>query len=133
MFRSVLQFQNFVSLESPQKAVIEPVPKFWSVAEIMERLVEISGAEARAALTVAVGLVLEAQRQGEPVAWVAPTESSFYPPDAAEGGAIPGPATGSSPTAGQPTPAAGSPGWSPSGPAGSRSTTTGTSSAARGG
>jgi recombination protein RecA len=46
--------------------------------------VEVSGATAT--LTVAFGLVLEAQRQGEPVAWVTPWESSFYPPDAAEGG-----------------------------------------------
>jgi recombination protein RecA len=45
--------------------------------------VEISGA---ARLTVAFGLTLEAQRQGEPVAWVMPKEESFYPPDAAEGG-----------------------------------------------
>jgi recombination protein RecA len=39
-----------------------------------------------ASLTPAFELVLEAQRQGEPVAWVTPRESSFYPPDAAEGG-----------------------------------------------
>ena len=50
------------------------------------RLVEISGSGATAALTLAFGLTLEAQRQGEPVAWVTPRESVFYPPDAAEGG-----------------------------------------------
>ena len=33
-----------------------------------------------------VGLVLEAQRRGEPVAWIALEERGFYPPDAAEGG-----------------------------------------------
>jgi recombination protein RecA len=50
--------------------------------------VEISGAgaAAAAALTLAFGLVLEAQRQGEPVAWIALEERGFYPPDAAEGG-----------------------------------------------
>jgi recombination protein RecA len=31
-------------------------------------------------------LVLEAQRQGEPVAWITLQERSFYPPDVAEGG-----------------------------------------------
>jgi recombination protein RecA len=50
------------------------------------RLVEISGVGATAALTVAFGLVLEAQRQGEPVAWITLQERSFYPPDVAEGG-----------------------------------------------
>jgi recombination protein RecA len=61
-------------------------PASWSFAVLAGRLVEISGVGATAALTVAFGVVLEAQRQGEPVAWVTPEESSFYPPDAAEGG-----------------------------------------------
>jgi len=46
----------------------------------------VSLAHFQEALTLAFGLVLEAQRQGEPVAWVTRRESSFYPPDAAEGG-----------------------------------------------
>ncbi len=41
---------------------------------------------APAGLTLVFGLTLEAQRQGEPVAWITPREISFYPPDAAEGG-----------------------------------------------
>lgn len=45
-------------------------------------MIEISGSTARASLTLAVGLVLEAQRQREPAAWCALAESSFYPPDA---------------------------------------------------
>ena len=61
-------------------------PASWSLSEFAGRLIEISGQEATAALTLAFGLVLEAQRQGEPVAWVTPRENSFYPPDAAEGG-----------------------------------------------
>ncbi|MHB8767074.1 MAG: recombinase A, partial [Deferrisomatales bacterium] len=49
-------------------------------------LVELSAAGASAALTLAFALVLDAQRRGEPAAWIAPGGSAFYPPDAAEGG-----------------------------------------------
>lgn len=58
-------------------------PPLWGLGELAGRLVELSappdGASAR--LTAAVALVLEAQRQGEPVAWIAAEEGSFYPPD----------------------------------------------------
>lgn len=61
-------------------------PARFEVAELAGRLVEISGGEASAALTLAVGLVLDAQRQGELAGWVTSEESSFYPPDVAESG-----------------------------------------------
>ena len=50
------------------------------------RLVEISGQRAVANLTVAFGLVLEAQKRNEPVAWVTLRQSTFYPPDVADSG-----------------------------------------------
>jgi recombination protein RecA len=50
------------------------------------RLVEISGHRASANLTVAFGLVLEAQSQDEPAAWVTLSQSTFFPPDAADSG-----------------------------------------------
>lgn len=50
------------------------------------RLVEISGHRAAANLTVAFGLVLEAQRRGEIAAWVTLQQSTFYPPDVADSG-----------------------------------------------
>jgi len=50
------------------------------------RLVEISGQRAAANLTVAFGLVLEAQKRNEPVAWVTLQQSTFYPPDVADSG-----------------------------------------------
>jgi recombination protein RecA len=50
------------------------------------RFVEISGVGVSATLTAAFGLVLEAQRSGEPVAWITLPASTFFPPDAAEGG-----------------------------------------------
>jgi recombination protein RecA len=81
MFRS----QNLVSAPGFQRAAVAPSPARWRLEEIAGRLLEVSGAGAPATLTVAFGLTLEAQRQGEPVAWVTQRESSFYPPDAAEG------------------------------------------------
>lgn len=50
------------------------------------RLGEISAPRAGAALTLSFRLVLEAQRRGEPVVWIGAAASTFYPPDAAEGG-----------------------------------------------
>ncbi len=86
MSRSVVRLKDFVSSGRFQQFGIEPSRAPWSLAEIAGRLVEISGAGAAASLTLSFGLVLEAQQQGEPVAWITPRESSFYPPDAAEGG-----------------------------------------------
>ncbi len=50
------------------------------------RLVEVSGAEDTAALTMTVRLILDAQQGGEQAAWVAPSESLFFPPDILESG-----------------------------------------------
>jgi recombination protein RecA len=50
------------------------------------RLIELSGEAATAVLTAAIGLVLEAQRAAEPVAWVTLQGTSFYPPDVVECG-----------------------------------------------
>jgi recombination protein RecA len=55
----------------------------WCLAELSGRLVELSGG---AAPTFATQLVLEAQRAGEPAAWLAGRSRSFFPPDAAESG-----------------------------------------------
>jgi recombination protein RecA len=65
----------------------EPAPESrWELPALAGRLVEVSGAGPSAALTLAFGAVLDAQRRGEPAAWIAGTESAFFPPDAAEGG-----------------------------------------------
>jgi len=63
-----------------------PVGDFWGLEPLSGRLVEISGHRASANLTVAFGLVLEAQGKDEPVAWVTLAQSTFFPPDAAESG-----------------------------------------------
>jgi len=63
-----------------------PVGDFWGLEPLSGRLVEISGHRASANLTVAFGLVLEAQGKDEPAAWVTLAQSTFFPPDVAESG-----------------------------------------------
>jgi recombination protein RecA len=58
----------------------------WSRTALSGRLVEISGHGSPSPITAALGLVLDAQGQGETTAWITAEESSFFPPDAAEGG-----------------------------------------------
>lgn len=63
----------------------EPQPR-WERAEMAGRLVELSGGPAGAGLTLAMGLVYQAQHDGEPAAWVSAGEATFFPPDVARGG-----------------------------------------------
>lgn len=58
----------------------------WGLPALRGRLVELSARGAAATLTASVDLVIEAQREGEPVAWIMGPEGSFYPPDVAESG-----------------------------------------------
>jgi recombination protein RecA len=58
----------------------------WAFDRFVGRLGEVSSPRAGAALTLAFRVVLEAQRRGEPVAWIEGGAGTFYPPDAAEGG-----------------------------------------------
>lgn len=59
----------------------------WGLSALRGRLVELSGRGARATLTEAMGLVLEAQLASEPAAWIlSPSHGGFYPPDAADSG-----------------------------------------------
>lgn len=65
--------------------LVQPLPWGegpWSLEETKGRLVQLEG---EGALTLAVELVADAQRSGEPAAWVC-VESDFYPPDAATSG-----------------------------------------------
>ena len=62
------------------------VPR-WRFSELAGRLVELSAPPGpTAALTLALALARDAQRQGETVAWVGPDTSLFFPPDAARAG-----------------------------------------------
>ncbi len=63
-----------------------PARACWTRAQLAGRLVEVSGMGAVASLTAAVGLVLEAQLEGDPVGWIGLPSSTFYPPDLADQG-----------------------------------------------
>jgi len=54
--------------------------------QLAGRLVEFSAVGASATVTAAVGLVLEAQELGDPVAWITRHAFAFYPPDLADSG-----------------------------------------------
>jgi len=58
----------------------------WSLRGATGHLVELSGAAGGATLSVASALVHEAQRNGEPAAWVAARAATFYPPDLDDAG-----------------------------------------------
>ena len=60
--------------------------KKWSHDTLAGRLVEILSVSAPARLTAAFKVVRNAQRQNESAVWITTTHSSFFPPDAAEGG-----------------------------------------------
>jgi recombination protein RecA len=64
----------------------DPAEARWSFATMRGRLVELSARGAAATLTAAVEIVIEAQTQSEPVAWITLASGTFYPPDAAESG-----------------------------------------------
>ena len=74
----------FSSAHELRRDIVQPSP--WSLTAIAGRFIEISTSANAASLTLAFGLVREAQKQGEPVGWVTSTGSFFYPPDAAQGG-----------------------------------------------
>ena len=69
-------------LARPERAA----PASWTSTALGGCLAELSGTGASSALTLAFSLVHQVQRHGEPVAWITRTESTFFPPDAAEGG-----------------------------------------------
>ncbi len=70
----------------PGLAKRDPAPPRFALVELAGRLVELSADAAPASLTIAMGLVRDAQTEGEPVAWLQSAESTFYPPDAAASG-----------------------------------------------
>ena len=61
-------------------------PAVWRLSTFAGRLGEICGGRDSAVLTLTFRLVLEAQREGEPTAWITRRDHWFYPPDAAEVG-----------------------------------------------
>jgi recombination protein RecA len=58
----------------------------WALPELAGRLVELCSHGPSATWTLAMALVLDAQRRAEPAAWLTGTGQSFFPPDAAASG-----------------------------------------------
>jgi recombination protein RecA len=58
----------------------------WYWGSFASRLTELSASPSGAPLTLAFRLVLDAQRRGEPVAWIGRKDAPFYPPDVADAG-----------------------------------------------
>ena len=58
----------------------------WSRSQLAGRLCELSSIPGAALLTAAFRLVLDAQLEGEPTAWIAAAPDTFFAPDAAENG-----------------------------------------------
>ena len=69
-----------------QRQRIAPGPPSWTGASLGGCLAELSSAGAAPSLTLAFRLVRERPQQGEPVAWITQTGSTFFPPDVADGG-----------------------------------------------
>ncbi len=58
----------------------------WTFRSLVGRLSELSEERSEGALSLACSIVAEAQKANEPVAWIAPGATLFYPADLAEGG-----------------------------------------------
>lgn len=64
----------------------ESVPGEWSLDILSGRFAELSSNGETASISAAASIILEAQRRGEPAAWIAAGPSTFFPPDAAASG-----------------------------------------------
>lgn len=82
-FGDVVRAASLLEQESQRPADLQDA---WCLVELAGRLVELSGSRASATLTLAMGLVYQAQKDGEPTAWVCSKDATFFPPDAARGG-----------------------------------------------
>jgi recombination protein RecA len=76
---------EFVSFLSEENQAVHRI-ETWGLNQIAGRFVELSGEGSSAKLTMAFGLVLEAQQQQEITSWITLSESTFFPPDVAESG-----------------------------------------------
>jgi len=87
MTRPAAQVSTLSALSPRQSICHIPSPARWGIEALAGRLSELSGLGPTARLSLAVGLVCEAQRAGETAAWITNRRSTFFPPDAAKSGA----------------------------------------------
>lgn len=85
-FESFLASAKVVRLDQLRASTPAPAEAKWTLGTMRGRLVELSARGATATLTAAIEVVLEAQTQSEPVAWITLASGTFYPPDAADSG-----------------------------------------------
>ena len=57
------------------------VGRSWEFASLIGILSELSEETASGAVSFAAGIIVQAQAENEPVAWVTGTQSIFFPPD----------------------------------------------------
>jgi recombination protein RecA len=82
-----LLHSDTASEEVGRRGLVSPAPpSSWELAAFNGRFGEVSGDPAGAPLTLVFRLVLEAQKAGEPVAWVGRRDGVFFPPDVADAG-----------------------------------------------
>lgn len=86
MTRPSAQVATLSALPRRQSICHVPSPARWGIEALAGRLSELSGLGPTARLSLAAGLVCEAQRAGETAAWIANRRSTFFPPDAAASG-----------------------------------------------
>ena len=79
--QTVVRATRLRSLDRPRDAQ-EP----WTFGSLVGRLSELSEERSEGALSLACSIVAEAQSAGEPVAWIAPGATLFYPSDLSENG-----------------------------------------------
>ena len=87
MTRSSTQVVTLSALAGRQSVGRDPSPVRWGFEVFAGRLSELSALGPAARLSLAVGLVCEAQQVGETAAWITNRRSTFFPPDAAASGA----------------------------------------------
>ena len=76
----------FASRLRAGRGLAAPAPGSWTSVALGGCLAELSGTGASPSLTLAFGLVHQVQQRGETVAWITRAGSTFFPPDAAQGG-----------------------------------------------
>lgn len=82
----VLAHPALIRLGEAAPDLAPAVAPVWSRAELSGRLSELGPGREPAVLSAAAALLRDAQRHGEPAAWVAVGEDLVYPPDLAAGG-----------------------------------------------
>lgn len=81
----IFRHPALVRLRAEPEPDLGPAPA-WTCAELAGRLCELTAGADSAALTAAVHLVRDAQRAGDPVAWITARAATFHPPDAVAAG-----------------------------------------------